>query len=169
MKRVAKHQRSAGFGRRRAGRAAKHCLRATEANLGFFDRMTKRLPSLPQFIPQNRKPHEKMHFGTHRPEKTALLHLKSGARPSHSKRFCNRPLLGGFTAAAPFAIRTFEKALPFVMQRLDGLELAGFVRGIQAEDHADQDGEADRHPRHVHRDGQGHVQNRPQKLHQSHR
>ena len=37
MKRVAKHKRSAGLGRRHAGQAAKRCLRATAANLGATD------------------------------------------------------------------------------------------------------------------------------------
>ena len=40
MKRVAKHKRSAGLGRRRAAvRAAKRCLRALTANLGLFDKL----------------------------------------------------------------------------------------------------------------------------------
>ena len=47
MKRVAKHQRSAGLGRRHAGRAAKRCLRATAANLGFFDRLSDMAEAMP--------------------------------------------------------------------------------------------------------------------------
>ena len=41
MKRVAKHKRSVGLGRRHAGRAAKRCLRARAANFGFFDSLAR--------------------------------------------------------------------------------------------------------------------------------
>ncbi len=52
--------------------------------------------------------------------------------------------------------------LSLVVQRLNGLELAGFVGGVQTEHHADEDGKPDDHPRNVDGNGQGHIENRPQ-------
>lgn len=54
--------------------------------------------------------------------------------------------------------------LSLVVQRLNGLELAGFVGGVQTEHHADEDGKPDGHPRNVDGNGQGHIENRPQNL-----
>ena len=52
--------------------------------------------------------------------------------------------------------------LSLVVQRLNGLELAGFVGGVQTEHHADEDGKPDGHPRNVDGNRQGHIKERPQ-------
>ena len=54
--------------------------------------------------------------------------------------------------------------LSLVVQRLNGLELAGFVGGVQTEHHADEDGKPDGHPRNVDGNRQGHIKERPQNL-----
>lgn len=54
--------------------------------------------------------------------------------------------------------------LSLVVQRLNGLEFAGFVGGVQTEHHADEDGKTDGHPRNVDGNRQGHIKERPQNL-----
>ena len=54
--------------------------------------------------------------------------------------------------------------LSLVVQRLNGLELAGFVGGVQTEHHTDEDGKPDGHPRNVDGNRQGHIKERPQNL-----